>query len=63
MSNNDMYNNLSEEVKKKLVTCKTQEESRRVLTEAGVEPLGDELLDAVAGGIGGRPFLTCPKVR
>ena len=63
MSNNEMYNNLSEEVKKKLAACKTQEEIRKVLTEAGVELLGDELLDAVAGGIGGRPFLPCPKVR
>ena len=52
MKNEDFYNSLSEEVKKKLAGCKTQEEIRKVLAEAGVEPLDDELLDAVAGGYG-----------
>lgn len=52
MSNQDFYNSLSEEVKEKITQCKTQDEMRRVLTEAGVEPLDDELLDAVAGGYG-----------
>jgi len=55
MKNEEFYNSLSEEVKKNLAGCKTQEEICKVLTEAGVEPLDDELLDAVAGGLmGGR---------
>ncbi len=52
MKNEEFYNNLSEEVKKKLAECRTQEEIRKVLAGAGVEPLDDELLDAVAGGYG-----------
>ena len=50
MKNEAIYDKLSEEVKQKLAECKTQEELRRVLAEAGVDPLDDELLDAVAGG-------------
>ena len=50
MKNNELLSSLSEEVKKKLVECKTQEELRKVLDEAGIEPLDNELLDAVAGG-------------
>ena len=50
MKNEEFYNSLSEEVKKNLAGCKTQEEIRKVLTEAGVEPLDDELLDAASGG-------------
>ena len=56
MKNEEFYNSLSEEVKKNLAGCKTQEEIRKVLAEAGVEPLDDELLDSVAGGFV-RPFL------
>ncbi len=55
MKNKDLYNDLSEEVKKKLAECKTQDDIRRVLAEAGVEPLDDKLLDAVAGGYGWKP--------
>ncbi len=54
----DLYNVISEDVRKKLAECKTQDDIRRVLAEAGVEPLDDELLDAVAGGY--KPFLPCP---
>ena len=50
MKNEKFNNSLSEEVKKQLAECKTQEEIRKVLAEAGVEPLDDELLDAVSGG-------------
>ncbi len=50
MKNEELYNSLSEEVKKNLAGCKTQEEIRKVLADAGVEPLDDELLDTVAGG-------------
>ena len=50
MKNEEFYNSLSEEVKKQLTECKTQEEIRKVLAEAGVEPLNDELLDAASGG-------------
>ena len=58
MKSEEIINKLSEEVKKKLAECKTQDDIRRVLAEAGVEPLDDELLDAVAGGY--KPFLPCP---
>ncbi len=53
MKYEELFNSLSEEVKKKLAECKTQEEIRKVLTEAGIEPLDDKLLDTVAGGISG----------
>ncbi len=47
-------NNLSDEVKANLVNCKTEEEKKKVLADAGIEPINDELLDEVAGGkIGG----------
>ncbi len=51
MKKEEFYNSLSEEVKRELAECKTQDELRKVLTEAGVEPLDDEILDAVAGGM------------
>ena len=51
MKNGELMNSLSEEVKQKLAECKTQEEAKKVLTEAGIEPLDDELLDNVAGGM------------
>ena len=51
MKNGERMNSLSEEVKQKLAECKTQEEAKKVLTEAGIEPLDDELLDNVAGGM------------
>ncbi len=55
MKNEELYKGLNEEVKKKLAGCRTAEEAKKVLSEAGVEPLDDELLDAVAGGhMGGR---------
>ena len=50
MNKEELINNLSEEVKQKLAECKTAEEAKKVLAEAGVEPLDDELLDEVAGG-------------
>ena len=51
MKNKDLTKGLGEEVEKKLVSCKTKEEVRKVLSEAGVEPLDDEDLDKVAGGL------------
>ncbi len=62
MKSEEIINKLSEEVKKKLAECKTQDELRKVLAEAGVEPLDDEQLDAVAGG-GWWPFFPCPTKR
>ena len=53
------FYSLSEKVKKKLAECKTQEEIRRVLAEAGVDPPDNELPDAVAGG--SRPFFPRPN--
>lgn len=51
MKNEERMNNLGEEIKRKLAVCKTAEEAKKVLDEAGVEPLDDELLDAVAAGL------------
>ncbi len=51
MENKDPIKELSEEVKKKLAACGTGEEARKILSEAGVEPLSDEDLDKVAGGL------------
>ena len=51
MNNKEYYNSLSDEVKKKLGECKTSEDMKNVLIEAGVEPLDDELLDAASGGM------------
>ncbi len=50
MKKEELMNGLSEEIRQKLSGCKTAEEAKKVLSEAGVEPLDDELLDAVAGG-------------
>ncbi len=50
MKNEETIKNLSEEVKTKLAACKNKEEVKKVLAEAGVEPLSDEDLDKVAGG-------------
>lgn len=55
----EIYRELSEEAKQKLAECKTQEELRKVLAEAGVDPLNDALLDAVAGGL---PYLQPKEV-
>ena len=54
MTNKELMDSLSEEVRQKLAKCRTQEEAKAVLTEAGIEPIDDELLDAAAGGLG--PF-------
>lgn len=63
MKKEDLCNSISENVKKKLAECKTQEEMKQVLAEADVEPLDDELLDAAAGGPSRAPLLyeICPK--
>ncbi len=47
---NNRMNNLSDEVKAKLDNCKTEEEKKKVLADAGIEPIDDALLDEVAGG-------------
>ncbi|MCR4721051.1 MAG: hypothetical protein K5655_04920 [Lachnospiraceae bacterium] len=47
---NNRMNDLSDEVKANLVNCKTEEEKKKVLADAGIEPIDDELLDEVAGG-------------
>ena len=51
MKNDELIRNLSDEVRQKLAECKTEDEIKKVLTDAGVEPLDDELLDGVAGGM------------
>ena len=55
MNKEELYGTLSEEIRQKLAGCKTQDELRKVLAEAGVEPLDDALMDTVAGGW--RPFI------
>ena len=57
MTNKELMNSLSEEVRQKLAKCRTQEEAKAVLTEAGIEPIDDELLDAAAGGYRTPPVL------
>ena len=47
---NNRMNDLSDEVKAKLDNCKTDEEKKKVLADAGIEPIDDALLDEVAGG-------------
>ena len=59
MKNEAFYDSLNEDAKRKLAACKTAEEAKKVLAEAGVEPLDDELLDTVAGGVRGP--ITQPK--
>ncbi len=57
MKKEELINGRSEEVKRKLAGCKTAEEAKKVLSEAGVEPLDDDLLDEVAGGASAWPLL------
>jgi len=66
---NNRLNDLSDEVKANLVNCKTEEEKKKVLADAGIEPIDDELLDEVAGGKsggnygkGGSPVKPDPKL-
>ena len=51
MKSNELYSNVSEEVKQKLTNCKTQEEVKKVSEEVDVRRLDDEMLEAVVGGI------------
>ena len=51
MKKEELMNKLSGEARQKLTACKTEEEAKKVLAEAGVEPLDDELLDDVTGGL------------
>lgn len=53
MNHQKFYCHLNEDVKEKLVQCKTQEEMDKVLTEAGIKPLDVDSLDAVSGGVRG----------
>ena len=62
MKKEELMNSLSEELKTRLAECKTQEEVQKVLVEAGVEPIDDEVLDEVSGGAL-RPFLPQPPQR
>ena len=49
MNRKEFYNTLSEDVKAKIKTCKTEEEMMQVLAEDKIE-LDPELLDSVSGG-------------
>jgi len=51
MKKEELMNKLSGETRQKLTACKTAEEAKKVLAEAGVEPLDDEMLDDVTGGL------------
>ena len=49
MIDNSFFDKLSDEIKGKLKSCKTEEELKSVLTEAGIE-LDQAVLEAVSGG-------------
>ena len=55
MNRKEFYNTLSEDVKKKIKACKSEEEMKALLKGAQIE-LPDELLEAVSGG-----WITCAK--
>ena len=57
MKINELDNSFSEEVKQKPTKCKTPEVVKKVSEEVGVSHLDDEMLEAVAGGMGG----ICPN--
>ena len=49
MSEKNLFDNLSDEIKEKLIDCKSEEELTKVLADAGIE-LDKEMLKAVDGG-------------
>ena len=49
MNKKKFYESLSDEVKTKLKSCKTDDEMKKVLAEAGIA-LPDEVLSEVSGG-------------
>ena len=51
MSEKDFFDNLSDELKAKLRACKTEDELKKVLADAGIELDPDALADT-AGGAG-----------
>ena len=57
MENKELLSGISEETKQKLAECKTKDEILKVLAEAGIEPLDDETLDSVAGGLKRCPYI------
>ena len=61
MNSEKFYASLSEDVKQKLSQCETKESIRDVLAEAGIEPLGDDVLEAVSGGTRGPLVADCYK--
>ena len=50
MSEKNLFDNLSDEIKEKLRDCKSEEELTKVLADAGIE-LDREMLKAVDGGL------------
>lgn len=57
MKSEAFYNNLSDDLKRKLSECKTEEDVRSVLADAGIEPLDSDLLASVSGGAGRAPLI------
>ena len=49
MTKKEFYNSLSDELKAKIRTCKSEDEMLKTLEDAGVE-LDPELLEGVSGG-------------
>ena len=49
-----IYDNLSDDLKEKVKACKTMEEVMELAGKEGIE-LPDEVVDAVAGGVGACP--------
>ena len=54
MSEKNLFDNLSDEIKEKLRDCKSEEELTKVLADAGIE-LDREMLKAVDGGLALNP--------
>ena len=49
MEKKEFYESLNDEVKAKLKACKTEDEMKKVLADAGID-LPDELLETISGG-------------
>ena len=51
MSEKNLFDSISDEIKAKLKECRTKEELEKVLAETGLK-LDEDLLQTVAGGFG-----------
>ncbi len=51
MDNTELIDNLSDETMQKIMECKNEEEIKKILSEAGIKELDDEILDKIVGGL------------